>query len=202
MDLIQDCDPEKTLLLVKSHVIIRSSNQINQNLVERKMSYTIQWTEKYQNNQLHRNDWNIDIGFCDLESHPSAHMQVSKKFWQVSLPLFLQQLLKKKKNSHKEPNQSPTEWSTWLQWKPGLSKDCRKKPHHVTANRMSRENKWKFPRTLAENFQNNRRNWKLDVQVPCTDFEMLSHNQKQWPRQGSKRDTRWLWRNSGTHNPH
>lgn len=31
------------------------------------MSYTIQWTEKYQNNQLHHNDWNIDIGFCDLE---------------------------------------------------------------------------------------------------------------------------------------
>lgn len=44
-----------------------SSNQINQKLVERKMLHTIQWTEKYQNNQLHHNDWNIDSGFCDLE---------------------------------------------------------------------------------------------------------------------------------------
>lgn len=67
MDMIQNWDPEKTLLLVKSHVIIGSSNQINEKLVERKMSYTIQWTEKYQNNQLRHNDWNIDIGFCDLE---------------------------------------------------------------------------------------------------------------------------------------
>lgn len=67
MDRIQNWDPEKTLPLVKSHVVIGSSNQINQKLVERKMPYTTQWTEKYQNNQLHRNDWNIDSGFCDLE---------------------------------------------------------------------------------------------------------------------------------------
>lgn len=67
MDRIQNWDPEKTLLLVKSHVIIGSSNQINQKLVERKMPYTIQWTEKYQNNQLHHKHWNIDSGFCDPE---------------------------------------------------------------------------------------------------------------------------------------
>lgn len=67
MDWIQNWDPEKTLLLVKSHAIIGSSNQINQKQVERKMPHTIQWTEKYQNNHLHHNDWNTDSGFCDLQ---------------------------------------------------------------------------------------------------------------------------------------
>lgn len=67
MDMIQNWGPEKTLLLVKCHVVIGSSNQTSQKLVERKMSYTIQWTERYQNNQLHYDYWNIDSGFYDLK---------------------------------------------------------------------------------------------------------------------------------------
>lgn len=49
--------------------------------------------------------------------------------------------------------------------------------HNVTVKGMSRENKGKFQRILAEGFQSIRESWKLDVQVPFTDFEMLSLKQ-------------------------
>lgn len=49
--------------------------------------------------------------------------------------------------------------------------------HNVTVKGMSRENKGKFQRILAEGFQSIRGSWKLDVQVPFTDFEMLSLKQ-------------------------
>lgn len=109
-------------------------------------------------------------------------MQVSKKFWQVPLALFLQQLLEKKpKSSHREPNQPPTEWSTWLQWKSGLSKECRKKPHHVTVKRMSRENKRKFQRAWAEDFQNNTRNWSWICMSPALTLKHYPLSKKLRP---------------------